>query len=1120
MQYSSILFHLSRAPTSQAFSDLARGAEPKIVKFFLASLCLLLMTACSNHSGDSGSAGDNASAINPAVPTAAPDTANVPANTTTVIDVLDNDSANTADGMLTITDVTMPSSGTVINNGNDVSYTPNSGVSNSSDSFTYTVENSDGETATATVTVNIGNATPTAEPDSDSVEPNSSVNIDVLRNDSANTDDGTLTITNVSSPSQGTANENSGEITYTPNANVSGTTDSFTYTIQNSDGEMASATVDITINNAVPTATADSFTVPPNSMNNPLDVLDNDSANTAGTLMITMVTAASNGTVTINNDTELLYTPNNGVSDTTDTFTYTIENKDGETASATVTVNITNNAGAVPTAADDELTINQNSPRNAVDVLDNDDDPNDASGASLMIVDDGNTVRSANGGLVRIAADGRSLTYEPPVNFTGTDTFDYTLSNGSFTDTATVTVTVNGFNAAQMQFRPCEAEAADRKAAGRPYCFDVGIPVGFDGHTKWVTVFVPAQDILDAQQPPIILHGHGFGESRFASLENPNSFMRFRVTAQSLLELWHEGYWVVSFDQRGFNASGLWGNNAESSNSTSNETCTQDGDTMCIDVMSPEREARDPTVIIDWLTANLCDGFDPATVMDMASTTPPMATGCATTPLYAEDEAGDPVLGSIGLSYGGGWQSMGTANDKALKEQLGITRTDDTRVDAMVLVTTWYDLRSSLIQNGVPKSGWFQFLTAATQLGGAPLAADGFLLQAGNEVFVQDNVSQATLDGLYARSVRSYCENMGDNTFATDDTPTQNLTPELGSGSVPAGTNGPDVFLIQGQRDILFNFDQAYDMAQCYQQANPAADVRTLIQTEGHILATAQSPSYKDTQESGESQVIYIDETVYCDNTDQPLSSSEMIADWFRTKLGAVDSAVDAATQTINDIPTVCVTHYEPNAAPVSGRSYASLNDVVIGGNLTINLDGDANTNGDQAVTFMLPTNPPISGDDAGVAPPPPVFQQELMVATADTEIVGIPTIDLDITANGPPGLDPPRFFVGLALDRGNGLKLIADQVTPISGPVPQPTTDCFSPNACTVNYEYPRTDDKGILHGEGVGRLFGFGVKLRPNDRLVLVIHDQIPVYNAHGTNPGGYNISLTGSVTLPVVP
>lgn len=1081
----------------------------RLPKIFLVATFAFMLAACSP---------DNDQPPAPATaPTAVNDLATTNENAAVNIAVLQNDRANSADGNLNITGVSAASNGNVAISGATVTYTPQSGF-NGSDSFTYSIENSAGLSASATVNVTVNESTaagvPAAVDDAESVAPNGTVRVDVLRNDSANTDDGNLTITNVTVPANGSATEDNGEIVYTPNANVSGTTDTFDYTIQNSDNETATATVTITINNAIPTAVADSEVVEPDSSGNVLDVLDNDSANTSGTLTITNVTAASNGTVSINNGEELLYTPTSGVADVTDTFDYTIENKDGETATATVTVNITNNAAALPTAIDDTASLNQNSPRNTIDVLSNDTDPNSVA---LTISDAPN--RSTQGGIVRVAADGLSIIYEPPINFTGEDTFDYTASNGTFTDTATATITVNAFNPAQMQYRPCEAEATERKAAGRPYCFDIGIPVGYDGHKVWATVFVPAQEILDkAEKPPVILHAHGFGESRFASMENPNSFMKFRITAQALLELWHEGYWVVSFDQRGFNASGLWGNSAESSNSDG-EFCTRAGDTACIDVMSPEREARDPTVVIDWISENLCDGFETAVTPDQAATSvPSQSSGCGNNmPLYAQGATGDPKLGTIGLSYGGGWQTMSSANDKVLNDTLGLSRAAESRVDAMVLVTTWYDLRYSLIQNGVPKSAWFQFLTAATQLGGTTLAPDGFLLNAGNEVFVQDNVSQATLDGLLARSVRSYCENIGDDSFAdADDT---DLDPELGSGTA---ITGPDVFVIQGQRDMLFNYNEAYDLARCYKDKNTSADVRMLIETEGHILATAQAPSYKDTQESGESQIIYIDETVFCDSTNTPLSSREMINDWFRTKLGAVDSYVDNTDQDIDDLPNVCVTHFEPNAAPVSGRSNTSLDDVIIGGSLTVELDGDAGTAGAQEVAFTIPTNPPLSADNAGVAPPPPVHQQELITANGEMEVVGIPTADLTITASGFPSLDPPRFFLGIAVQRGGAgpLKIIGDQVTPISIPAPEPNPDCLGASACTVTDTYPRTDDKGILHGETVGRLIGFGVKLQAGDKLVLVIHDQIPLYNQHGTNPGAYQVTVTGSVTLPVVP
>ncbi|MDH3396724.1 MAG: S8 family serine peptidase [Acidimicrobiia bacterium] len=70
-------------------------------------------------------------------------------------------------------------------------------------------------------------------------------------------------------------------------------------------------------------------------------------------------------------------------------------------------------------------------------VLFNDTDP-DGDSLTVSVSD---TV-SAEGGTVAVAADG-SFTYAPPTDFTGTDTFGYTVSDGDLTDTAIVTITVS-----------------------------------------------------------------------------------------------------------------------------------------------------------------------------------------------------------------------------------------------------------------------------------------------------------------------------------------------------------------------------------------------------------------------------------------------------------------------------------------------------------------------------------------------------------------------------------------------------------------------------------------------------------------------------------------------------
>jgi len=86
-----------------------------------------------------------------------------------------------------------------------------------------------------------------------------------------------------------------------------------------------------------------------------------------------------------------------------------------------------------PAAANDTATTSQNTAV-TIDVLTNDSDPDG----------DTPTVYSAtNGTHGSVVNNGSSVTYTPDDDFTGTDSFDYTISDGDGgTDTATVTVTV------------------------------------------------------------------------------------------------------------------------------------------------------------------------------------------------------------------------------------------------------------------------------------------------------------------------------------------------------------------------------------------------------------------------------------------------------------------------------------------------------------------------------------------------------------------------------------------------------------------------------------------------------------------------------------------------------
>ena len=200
--------------------------------------------------------------------------------------------------------------------------------------------------------------------------------------------------------------------------------------------------ITITPVNDPPTAVNDTFSVPGDTVNYPLDVLANDSdaPDTGETLTITSVTQPANGSVTFT-ATGVQFTPVLGFRGTT-TFQYTISDGNGGTATATVTCNVgaPNNP---PTATNDSYTVVEDSAATTFFVLSNDSTAPD-TGETLTIT----SVTQPTGGTVTLnGTPATSVKFTPAPNFFGTTTFTYTISDGrQGTATGTVTVTVTGVN--------------------------------------------------------------------------------------------------------------------------------------------------------------------------------------------------------------------------------------------------------------------------------------------------------------------------------------------------------------------------------------------------------------------------------------------------------------------------------------------------------------------------------------------------------------------------------------------------------------------------------------------------------------------------------------------------
>ena len=153
-----------------------------------------------------------------------------------------------------------------------------------------------------------------------------------------------------------------GTVSYDPNGQfeslAAGETaiDTFTYTISDGNGGTDTATVNVAVTgvNDAPVAVNDAETTAEASAVT-IDVLTNDGDIEGGTLSVTSATNGANGTTIVNANGTITYTPNPGF-DGVDSFTYTVD--DGNGGSSTATVNVTVLAGTLilGTPGNDDLT--------------------------------------------------------------------------------------------------------------------------------------------------------------------------------------------------------------------------------------------------------------------------------------------------------------------------------------------------------------------------------------------------------------------------------------------------------------------------------------------------------------------------------------------------------------------------------------------------------------------------------------------------------------------------------------------------------------------------------------------------------------------------------------------
>jgi len=375
------------------------------------------------------------------------------------------------------------------------------------DSFTYTLSDGNGGSDTATATITIGGDAdaPVAVDDPFTTNEDTAASGTVLGNDT-DADEDVLSVAALNGETADVGQQvvlasgalltlrADGTFDYDPNgqfealaAGQSGT-DSFAYTVSDGNGGTDTATVEITVNgvNDAPVAGNDTFSTDEDTGLSGLDLFANNGGgpdadiDLGDVIAVTQVNGqagnvgtpfvlASGALLTVQSDGTAAYDPNGAFEllavgeDATDSFTYTIDDGQGGTDMATVSIDV-NGVNDAPDAVDDGFGVGVDTALSGNVLDDNgngaDSDPDASDALSVTALNGqagalGTATLLASGALITLNADG-TFDYDQNGSFSGlgagttaTDTFTYAIADGNGgTDTATATITIGGSNLA------------------------------------------------------------------------------------------------------------------------------------------------------------------------------------------------------------------------------------------------------------------------------------------------------------------------------------------------------------------------------------------------------------------------------------------------------------------------------------------------------------------------------------------------------------------------------------------------------------------------------------------------------------------------------------------------
>ncbi len=387
---------------------------------------------------------------NVAPPIANAQSVNVPHNSAGTGITLTGSDPNTPPHSLTYSIVANPTHGTLSGfnaSTGAVTYKPNAGYYGP-DSFTFKDNNGTADSNTASVSLTVAAATPTANAQSVSVAHNTATAVTLTGTDGD--DNPALSLTfNHGNAAHGTLSGTGANLTYTPSAGFHGA-DSFTFTTSN--GQNTSSTATVTLNVAVgtPTANAQSVNVAHDSAGTAITVTSTDDDTPALTQTFAF-TQPSHGTVTVSGPAgspTVTYKPTTGYHGS-DSFTFTDSNGTNISAAATVTLNV-----AVGTPMANAQTVS--TPENTalgIALTSTDDDAPPLTLTYTLVTGQGPT----NGMISNFNPSTGTLTYTPNAGFHGSDTFEFTVGNGTNVSSPAV-VTINTSAVAQAGITAVSAD--------------------------------------------------------------------------------------------------------------------------------------------------------------------------------------------------------------------------------------------------------------------------------------------------------------------------------------------------------------------------------------------------------------------------------------------------------------------------------------------------------------------------------------------------------------------------------------------------------------------------------------------------------------------------------------